>query len=80
MRGMMAPEAWTSPHFDPTPCACGCGRPLGTDECANERGEPSGVRAECWAAYCADNAARSEDEAVDRAQEREAWREWGGRP
>ena len=65
---------------EPELCACGCGRPLGTDECANERGEHSGVRAECWAAYCADNAARSEDEAVDRAQEREAWREWGGRP
>lgn len=64
---------------NPTPCACGCGRPLGTDECANERGEPSGVHAECWAAWQASQASIAEDRAVDRAQERELWREWGGR-
>lgn len=64
---------------NPTPCACGCGRPLGTDECANERGEPSGVHAECWAAWQASQASIAEDRAVDRAQEREMFREWGGR-
>lgn len=60
-------------------CACGCGTPLGDDECANERGEPSGVHADCWAAYCAGLRSEDEDRRVDRAQEREMFREWGGR-
>lgn len=64
---------------EPELCACGCRRPLGDLECANERGEPSGVRAECWASFCANEASIAEDRAVDRAQERELWREWGGR-
>lgn len=55
-----------------------CRLPLLDDECANERGEPSGVHAGCWAAWCAGEASRSEDERVDRAQERELWRAWGG--
>lgn len=67
---MNAPENWTSPDFDPTPCACGCGRPLGDMECANERGEPSGVHADCWAAYCAGLRSEDEDRRVDREQER----------
>lgn len=56
-----------------------CGNPLGDDECANERGEPSGVHADCWAAYVNDQRALAEDQAVDRALEREMFRAWGGR-
>lgn len=68
----------TASIFDPTPCAH-CHRPLGQDECADERGAPSGVHADCWPAWCADRASVAEDAAVDRAQEAELWREWGGR-
>lgn len=63
---------------DPTPCH-ECHAPLGLDECANERGEPSGVHAACWAAWCADNAARNEDDVVDAGRDAELFREWGGR-
>lgn len=64
----------TAPTFDPTPCACGCGKPLGLDECAWDNGEPSGVHADCWGAYLNDLRCREEDRIVDRA-----WAEWGGR-
>ena len=56
-----------------------CHKPLGSDECANERGEPSGVHADCWAAYCAGLRSEDEDRRVDRAQERDMFREWGSR-